>query len=51
MLAAAITAGVCSAIFGLTEEQIAFSSPLSLALMAGWTAALWFAFGPLRWRA
>ncbi len=51
MLAAALTAGLCAGIFGLTEEQIAFSSPLSLVLMAGWTAALWFGLGRLRWLA
>ena len=51
MLAAAISAGLCAGFFGLSDEQVAFSSPLSLGLMAGWTAALWFGFGRLRWLA
>lgn len=49
MFAAAITAGVVASLFDLTAEQVVFSSPLSLSLVAGWTVALWFAFKRLGW--
>jgi hypothetical protein len=44
MFAAALTAGFLAGLLGLTDEQVAFSSPLSLGLMAGWIVALWFGF-------
>lgn len=49
MFAAAVTVGLIAGLFGLTDEQVAFWSPLSLSLMGGWTIALWFGFKRLFW--
>ncbi len=49
MFAAAISVGIIGGIFGLAADQLVFSSPLSIGLMAGWAVALWFGFRRLRW--
>jgi hypothetical protein len=48
MLAAALTTGVLGAMLHLKEEQMHFSSPLCLGLMAIWITGLWFLIGRLR---
>lgn len=48
MLAAALTAGFLGGLLHLPEEQFAFTSPLALGLMAGWTVLIWFGFRRLR---
>ena len=49
MFAAAITVGLIAGLLGLTDEQIVFSSPLSISLMIGWAVALWFGCKRLGW--
>ncbi|MEO8359755.1 MAG: hypothetical protein ABI672_06970 [Vicinamibacteria bacterium] len=49
MLAAVMSVGIVGAIFRLEPEQLVFSAPLSLGLMAGWIAALWYGLTRLNW--
>lgn len=48
MLAAALTAGFLGGLLHLPAEQFAFTSPLALGLMAGWTVLIWIGFWRLR---
>ena len=47
--AAAVTAGFAASAFGLSEQQVTFTAPLSLGLMAVWAVGLWFAFKRFGW--
>ena len=48
MLAAALTTGFLGGMLHLKEEQIHFSSPFCLGLMAIWITGLWFLIGRFR---
>ncbi len=49
MLASAVSAGLLAGMFDLSAEQVVISSPLSICLLIGWIAAIWFGFRFLRW--
>ncbi len=48
MLLAAFATGLVGAMFHLKEEQLKFSAPLSLGMMAGWSVIVWLVLQWLR---
>ena len=49
MFAAAISVGIVGGMLGLEDDQLVFSAPLSLGIMAAWIATRWFGFARMNW--